>query len=136
MCICDSILEVAQVPIAINFHMVFGVIDLGECHVDGKFPLIPLPQVPPLNGVHGGVSGDSPIHLDRTWAGFGSYASASLYHSVISRVLDIVGHDESFVGPVPFIGVVKGVLDIDTVEECNATVRCSSMTCTVHSGQG
>ena len=59
----QCILELTQTPIRINFPMVLGVINLGECHVDGEFPFIPLLQVPPLDRVHAGVSGDLPIQL-------------------------------------------------------------------------
>ena len=41
----QSILEVAQSPITIDFPMVLGVINLGKCHIDGEFPFIPAPQV-------------------------------------------------------------------------------------------
>ena len=37
--------------------------------------------------------------------------------SIISRVFDEGGHDESFVGPVPFIGTIKWVSDVDAIEE-------------------
>ena len=37
--------------------------------------------------------------------------------SVVSRVFDVGGHDKSFVGPVPFIGAIEGVPDVDAVVE-------------------
>ena len=57
----QGILEVTQASEAINFPMIFGVIDLGECHVNGKFPLIPIPQMPPFGRGHGGMSGNPPV---------------------------------------------------------------------------
>ena len=61
----QGILEVAQATITVNFPVVFGVVNLGECHVDGKFPLVPIPQMPSLGRGHGGMSGNSPVYLDR-----------------------------------------------------------------------
>ena len=60
----QRILEVAQASLPIDFPMVLGVINLGEYHVDGKFPLTPIPQMPPFDRGHRGVSGDPPINLD------------------------------------------------------------------------
>ena len=37
--------------------------------------------------------------------------------SIIGGVLDIGGHNKSFVGPVPFVGAVEGVYDVDVVKE-------------------
>ena len=61
----QGILEVAQAPTAINFPMILGVVNLGEHHVDGKFPLVPISHMPPLGRGHGGMSGNSPVYLDR-----------------------------------------------------------------------
>ena len=49
--------------------------------------------------------------------GLGSNASTPLYMSIISGVFDVGGHNKSFMGPVPFIGTVEGVPDVDVVEE-------------------
>ena len=104
----QHILEVAQTPITINFPMLLGVINLGEHHVDGKFPLIPVPRVPPLERGHGGMSGDPPVDLDGAGTGLSPFASASGDHSVISRIFDVEGHDEPFMSPIPFM--VEGFL--------------------------
>ena len=49
--------------------------------------------------------------------GLSSNASAPLHMSIISGVLDIGGHNKSFVGPIPFVGVIEGVPDVDAVIE-------------------
>ena len=49
--------------------------------------------------------------------GLCSFASTSGDHSVVSGILDKGGHDESFVGPISFIGAVEGVPDIYAVIE-------------------
>ena len=97
--------------------MVFGVINLGKHHVDGEFPVAPIPQMPPFNRVHGGMSRDSPVYLDRAQPGFSSDTSASLHMGVVSRVLDIRGHYESFLGPICLVGTVLRVPKIDVVIE-------------------
>ena len=61
----QGILEVAQASKAVNFPMVLGVVNLGKRHVDGKFLLVPVPQMPPFGRGHGGMSGNSPVYLDR-----------------------------------------------------------------------
>ena len=45
------------------------------------------------------------------------FASTSGDHGVVSGILDIGGHDKPFMGPVPFIGVIEGVSDVDAVIE-------------------
>ena len=97
--------------------MIFGVINLGERHVDGEFPVTPIPQMPPFDRVHGGMSGDSPVHLDRAPPDFSSDTSASFHMSVVGGVLDIGGHNEPFLGPVCLVGAVLGVPDIDAIKE-------------------
>ena len=41
----------------------------------------------------------------------------SLYVRIVSRILDVGGHNKSLVGPIPFIGTILGVPDIDAVIE-------------------
>ena len=63
--------------------MVFGVINLGEHHIDGKLLLITLPQVPPLIGGHLNVGRGPPVHLNWTQAGLSPFPSATLHNSVV-----------------------------------------------------
>ena len=37
--------------------------------------------------------------------------------SIVGRVFEIGGHDKSLMGPIPFIGAIERVPDIDVVEE-------------------
>ena len=113
----QGILEIAQAPKAANFPIVLGVVNLGERIVEGKFPLVPVPQMPPLGRGHGSMSGNSPVYLDRARSGVCSNTSTSLYVRIVGRVLDIGGHDESLVGPIPFISAIEWISDIDAVVE-------------------
>ena len=113
----QGILEITQSPELINFPMILGLVNLGKHHVDGEFPLVPTPQMSPLGQGHGGVSGDPPIHLDRARAGLCSNTSTSFYQGIVGRVFDVRGHNKPLVGPVPFIGMVERVPDINVVEE-------------------
>ena len=36
---------------------------------------------------------------------------------IVGGVLDIGGHDKSLMGPIPFIGTILGVPDVNAVEE-------------------
>ena len=49
--------------------------------------------------------------------GISPNASASLYVRIVSGVLDIGGHNKSLVGPIPFIGMILGVPDVNAVKE-------------------
>ena len=54
--------------------------------------------------------------------GLSPFASTSGDHGVVGRILDVGGHNESFVGPVPLVGTIEGVPDIDAVVEGVARV--------------
>ena len=51
------------------------------------------------------------------WTGLSSNTSTPLHMSVISRVFDIGGHNKPLVGPIPFIGTIEGVPDVDAIVE-------------------
>ena len=97
--------------------MVLGVVNLGERHVDGEFPVAPSSQMPPLGSGHGGMSRDSPVNQDRARPGFGAHTGTSFYVGVIGRIFDVGGYNESFCSPIGLIGLILGVPDIDAVVE-------------------
>ena len=111
----QGILEIAQAPVAVNFPEVLRVVYLGERHVNGKLPVAPIPQMPPLDRAHGGMSGDPLIDEDGARPSFGTDTSTPLYMSIIGGVLDVGGHNEPFLGPVGLVGTVFWVPDIDAV---------------------
>ena len=113
----QGVLEVAQAPIAINFPKVFRVIYLGERHVDGKFPVAPILQMPPLDRVHGDMRGDPPIDKDRARPSFSANTGTPFYMSIVGGVLDVGGNNEPLLGPVGLVGAVLRVPDIDAVVE-------------------
>ena len=49
--------------------------------------------------------------------GIGPDTSTSFYVRKVGRVLDIGGHNKSFAGPIPFIGTILGVPDVNAVKE-------------------
>ena len=49
--------------------------------------------------------------------GLSPFTSASADHGVVGGILDEGGHNESFVGPISFIGAIKGISDIDAIME-------------------
>ena len=49
--------------------------------------------------------------------GLGPNTGTSFYVRVVGKVFDKGGHDKSLMGPIPFIGMLEGVPNIDSVVE-------------------
>ena len=49
--------------------------------------------------------------------GLGSTACASFHMCIVGGIFDVGGHDKSLVGPIPLVGTIEGIPDIDAVVE-------------------